>query len=657
MSNPGDSATSARFSGSALQNDGTVIVGNQNTVYNYGSPYGGNNQARAMLREVIVPDAMYTGNVRAEPLECDPYTRQDIVEGIVTWMEDPDRRHNILWLHGPAGAGKSAIAKTTAVRLERNDSKAKVAGSFFFLRSDSLRNNLRRFILTLSYGLATCVEAAGAEIDKTINRDPTVFAANLQVQWRRLIVEPVLAVENMPPVVMIIDGLDECINWRDRRTVLQLIASCDPSFPVAFIISSRTERLFVNLFNAEPLASLSRPSIDLATCKNDPEMKAFITNKFAKIYDEYRDILHPYSNGGIWPSEDVVDQITFKADGQYIYPVTLFKYIDEVDANPHERLQACLEEIPEALSPLDTLYNQIFQSSHGPQDTEIQDCLFLLLPCSDREPLGVLMMAAILGIDTIKYRFNLRKLHSVIDIPEDDYNIVRIHHQSIIDFLLNRDRNPTYFIDERACAIRVMKRCLSALERYPTSTTQLNALLLCWWSCAGLLSHEDVAPELAPRMENLDFMGILREFPGVLGYEFLCHCYAEFIAKCQAWVHSGSKDTVGPQEINYWKNSTLLENFKPHALYIASHAQSLMKHFKAFYKEPDSNTSGACPLSWTGLLVVAQAEVEEIGTVRLWNLVKDDKSDNFVHMALLVLASGALSQMLYATRSSTSYLD
>src|SRR5262249_30872736 len=104
----------------------------------------------------------------------------------------------------------------------------------------------------------------------------------------------------------------------------------------------------------------------------------FIQSNLTKIYNAHRDILQCYSVDGKWPSDTDVNLITQRADGQYVYPVTLLKYIDNDDENPHDRLQACLEQVPEALSPIDMLYLGILRSSHKPNNEEIQDILFLI---------------------------------------------------------------------------------------------------------------------------------------------------------------------------------------------------------------------------------------------------------------------------------------
>ena len=55
-------------------------------------------------------------------------TREKILKIIMDWINHPRPRRRIVWLNGPAGAGKSAIAQTIAMRC----SDEKLAASFFF---------------------------------------------------------------------------------------------------------------------------------------------------------------------------------------------------------------------------------------------------------------------------------------------------------------------------------------------------------------------------------------------------------------------------------------------------------------------------------------------------------------------------------------------
>ena len=58
--------------------------------------------------------AAYDSRERDPAPRCLAGTRKEILKEIETWIEAGHQGKSILWLHGPAGAGKSAIAQTVA---------------------------------------------------------------------------------------------------------------------------------------------------------------------------------------------------------------------------------------------------------------------------------------------------------------------------------------------------------------------------------------------------------------------------------------------------------------------------------------------------------------------------------------------------------------
>ncbi|KAJ6456849.1 hypothetical protein C8R45DRAFT_1033624 [Mycena sanguinolenta] len=65
--------------------------------------------------------------------KCHPETRTKMLKDLHNWLLDRDAQHKILWLYGPAGAGKSAIMQTLSRKLE---DAGRLGGSFFFKRGN-----------------------------------------------------------------------------------------------------------------------------------------------------------------------------------------------------------------------------------------------------------------------------------------------------------------------------------------------------------------------------------------------------------------------------------------------------------------------------------------------------------------------------------------
>jgi len=77
----------------------------------------------------------------------------------------------MLWLHGPAGAGKSAIAQTIA---DTCAARNRLATSFFFAPTAAHRNEVKYLFLTIAVQIALSVPEKSQRLDEIINTDPYI---------------------------------------------------------------------------------------------------------------------------------------------------------------------------------------------------------------------------------------------------------------------------------------------------------------------------------------------------------------------------------------------------------------------------------------------------------------------------------------------------
>ncbi|KAJ7899395.1 hypothetical protein B0H13DRAFT_1481802, partial [Mycena leptocephala] len=68
--------------------------------------------------------------------KCHRETRTEMLENLWNWTHN--LRNRIIWLYGPAGAGKSAIAQSLCLKLE---AEGCLGGAFFFKRGHLSRGN------------------------------------------------------------------------------------------------------------------------------------------------------------------------------------------------------------------------------------------------------------------------------------------------------------------------------------------------------------------------------------------------------------------------------------------------------------------------------------------------------------------------------------
>ncbi|KAJ7122229.1 hypothetical protein C8R44DRAFT_164164, partial [Mycena epipterygia] len=171
-----------------------------------------------------------------------------------TWAHEGDEGPGVMWLYGPAGAGKSAVAQTMAERWATAD---ELAAAFFFARWRVGGSSGKSLFSTIAYQLAMHIRQLREPIGLAVEADPAICDKALEEQARTLIANPLkgLDTEADRPYLVIIDGLDECdskaMQSRIIHTIFQMLA--DSNLPLRFLVCSRPEPHIRETFDSLPL--------------------------------------------------------------------------------------------------------------------------------------------------------------------------------------------------------------------------------------------------------------------------------------------------------------------------------------------------------------------------------------------------------------------
>jgi Fe-S cluster assembly ATPase SufC len=102
----------------------------------------------------VATSAFHDSDELYDEPKCHPNTRVAVLDDIMKWVESEAEDDFIMWLFGPAGAGKSAIGKKIAeLAVERG----LLIGTFFFSRTSPTRNTKDRLIATLAYQMTVSI--------------------------------------------------------------------------------------------------------------------------------------------------------------------------------------------------------------------------------------------------------------------------------------------------------------------------------------------------------------------------------------------------------------------------------------------------------------------------------------------------------------------
>ncbi|KAJ7808169.1 hypothetical protein B0H14DRAFT_2260648, partial [Mycena olivaceomarginata] len=179
--------------------------------------------------------------------KCHPETRKDLLDKLFHWATASVSDYSIQWLHGPAGAGKSAVMQSLCQRLQ---DAGRLGGSFFFKRDHETCGNAKVLFATLAFQLAISQPTLKSLISRTVETDPSVLGRGLDVQLHSLILEPFKLVQDPTPSILLIDGLDECAGHNIQREILCLIGSTvkDHGLQLRILLASRPELHILETF-------------------------------------------------------------------------------------------------------------------------------------------------------------------------------------------------------------------------------------------------------------------------------------------------------------------------------------------------------------------------------------------------------------------------
>ncbi|KAF8872375.1 hypothetical protein BD779DRAFT_1381833, partial [Infundibulicybe gibba] len=276
------------------------------------------------MKDHIHTDAFHDSGARRDPSRCYPGTREAALETISHWTRDP--ASHCLWLHGPAGTGKSAIAQTFAEQCHQDGT---LGASYFFTKGST--NGLARgpppLFSTIAYQLMSVFPGLDDHLLAVIHADRTIFKRSLSAQLDKLIVQPLLTLASTSaPTVVIVDGLDECDGDSTQGEIVQLILGLEHHLlPILFLISSRPEPVIRRAFESFPRPSLARLPLD-KTLYPDRDIHHFLVNEFERIYQQSVKMGMPPVSRLPWPSPEDIGTLVCKSSGHFVYAATVIRF-------------------------------------------------------------------------------------------------------------------------------------------------------------------------------------------------------------------------------------------------------------------------------------------------------------------------------------------
>ncbi|KAJ3576868.1 hypothetical protein NP233_g142 [Leucocoprinus birnbaumii] len=447
-----------------------------------------------LLRNTGTPEAGLDAAARFPAPRCHPGTRKTIQENLFRWLFESPSDKRMVWLFGPAGVGKSAVAQTFAEAAKRNG----LLASAYFLSSTQgvKRSDSLRIIPTLAYQLAIHNDHYKHIITQTITSDPSILDATLESQFRGLVIEPFLQLSSygIQPFggklhVIIIDGLDECSDDDAQCELVELIkdAAQRAHIPLIWLICSRPERHLKSTFSQLEYADICGREELLIDRETRGDVEQFLHSRFKDIRKRFHYMIN-VDAGSPWPTEEEFQVICGVVDGHFVVAAVVERFIgDRVARNPQGQLASLVSMlrglsnvgVANPLEALDNFYSRILAKTPDQAWPLAQRVLAISaynLDRVDRDDERTIFDCTrqiwlFLGSDQAQFYSVMEALHSVLDIPSPEdacSKRLTFYHKSFPDYLVNKSRSGRYFISREhayQCHLACAFNWLNAIYR------------------------------------------------------------------------------------------------------------------------------------------------------------------------------------------------
>ncbi|KIM99276.1 hypothetical protein OIDMADRAFT_201896 [Oidiodendron maius Zn] len=406
-----------------------------------------------------------------EPI-CLPDTRVDLLQDIYNWA---DRRDGaaIFWLNGLAGTGKSTIARTVA---RHYFDKKCLGASFFFSRGSGDVSHASKFATSIAVQLATSIPALYQYINDAVMENRHNASQSLRDQWHELVLRPLAKLDNnscQPLYVVVVDALDECDDENNIRIILHLLSEVRllERVRIRLLLTSRPEIPIRHGFSQVPaMDHYDFVLHNISPSTVDHDITTFLEYNLKLIGEER-------SLGTAWPGEEVIRRLVQAASGLFIWAATARRFIREGKRLATKRLDVVVQSSGSAITApekhLNKIYTTVLRQSIPMEctDEEKEELYYIL-----RQLLGPIIVlfstlpvysfSKLLNIPSEDINQTVEDLHSIIDVPEDLTQPLRLHHPSFRDFLLDKERckDPNFWVDRQQTHCSLTNDCIKLMS-------------------------------------------------------------------------------------------------------------------------------------------------------------------------------------------------
>src|SRR6267154_5177269 len=390
--------------------------------------------------------------------QCLPGTRMEILSQITDWINSiGDDVPRVMWLSGPAGKGKSAIAHTIARWFK---DMGGLGSCYCFDRHREADRRHEKIFSTIARDLADHdPEMKRALADAVKNDSSLKNTADIVQQWQKLLMGPVgkLSGSTVGPVLIVIEALDESGGIETRRHLRILAGKLEDQgvskiteLPSNFriLVTSRPLHDIDDEFGGvQHIRRLSMDDISPVVAERD--IRTFVSKKLEGLSDM---------------GDREVAALAAKADGLFEWARLACSYIKETPAGARRipRFDAVVDQDPgKRKNLLYTLYRLILTEIMPKDKYEDVEYTYALAKfrsvmgqiLGTAEPLSSDSLNAMRscfpdqGLEHYKVEDMVGHMGSLLSGTTNSHTPIRPLHASFHDFLTDESCSQEFFVE------------------------------------------------------------------------------------------------------------------------------------------------------------------------------------------------------------------
>ncbi|EMD36691.1 hypothetical protein CERSUDRAFT_94965 [Gelatoporia subvermispora B] len=432
------------------------------------------------LEKLSPVNASYTSYLTEAKSHLQPGTRSQILHDLVEWVRDDEEKKRVYVLHGPAGMGKSSIAHALCQQLAGNTLEA----SFFFIRG-SITDPYSLF-RTLAYQLADSIpDLFNPIVQSTRAHLRRGQCQMLKHQIADLLENPLHALSPgfTRPTLLVVDGIDECMNNSDDvvQEMLQLLCHLATDIPfLRILIATRPESYVMDALHY----SKDSNTIIFRNLRDEPDIDDDIRLLVSEKFEQCK------AKGGFSLTlefPDAVERLVKLSDGLFIFAATVVRFLAQNKRRSGVLFNQLLKSqrsnaLRRLHAPLDTLYTDILSIAFDKYTSDdihlghINEVLGWLVLGYDHEDMEAFCTEDLVhvGISTNVTNDVIDRLRSVLIIHNDVTltTPLRAYHASFPQFLSDPARctDPAFLVDPPSGHALIATSLLDLLARDDVDT-------------------------------------------------------------------------------------------------------------------------------------------------------------------------------------------